>query len=124
MSLISESYPEEIEELIKNRYFFSKAPQWYYEHEWRDVMNDGIGRRDRPARISEVYFGLRCDNSIIMTIVKLYAKIETAPKFYRVFRKTNGFALDAKLMDQDELEELSLRRPAIIDIRAGFNAAK
>jgi hypothetical protein len=91
---------------IKDKYFLSKAPQWYYEKEWRDVMKDGIGSRNAPARIAEVYFGLKCDESVVKAIVRIHATEMSSPNFYRVFRQMNGFALGAKLMDQDEISSL------------------
>lgn len=46
-----------------------KASAWKYEKEWR--LLGPVGIHDSPLRLSEITFGLRCDPSIVLAIVKV-----------------------------------------------------
>jgi len=53
-------------ESIVQTFFFSKAPQWRYEREWRDLAVSA-GAVSAPAYVDAVIFGLRCDHTVITT---------------------------------------------------------
>ncbi|CAG0978158.1 hypothetical protein RHDC4_01707 [Rhodocyclaceae bacterium] len=106
-------------ERILSTFFFSKAPQWRYEREWRDLATE-IGPQSAPARISAIHFGLRCDHSVIDAIVRLYARSEDRVKFF-VMRPLDGsFQLKRCPVDTDEVEATSVRTPAFIEFRDMF----
>ncbi len=93
---------------IFDQYFFAKAPQWKYEKEWR-VVSKTNGPQDRPFRIDSVHFGLRCDVSIITTIVKLLADLAEGPKFYQIGSRDDGFKLVRYQIDSSEISAFGLR---------------
>lgn len=99
--------------------FFSKAPQWRYEREWRD-LSSSVGVVSAPARISAVLFGLRCDYSIITTVVRLFANSEVAVKFYVIRPLDGGFRLKRYAVDTEEIEVAGVRAPASLEFRDVF----
>ncbi|MEO8410362.1 MAG: DUF2971 domain-containing protein [Propionivibrio sp.] len=104
---------------IAETFFLAKAPQWRYEREWRDVT-DHAGSRPAPARVSAVYFGLRCDTSVITAIVKLHASSEPSVKFYAIYPLNDGFRLRRSVVDTNEIEAIGLRSSAALDFRDVF----
>ena len=79
------------EKNILNTYFFTKATDWEYEKEWRDIhISNGI--KPAPFRISGVYFGLRCDNAVRTSIVSLPFKNINSISFYNLY--ANEFDLE------------------------------
>lgn len=109
------------EQSIIATYFLAKAPQWRYEREWREV-DECAGPKSAPARISAVYFGLRCDASVKTAIVKLHAQAEHPVKFYSVQVEDNGFRLKRALVDVGEIARAGLKSSAQLDLRDGFRS--
>jgi hypothetical protein len=105
--------------LIEETFFLAKAPQWRYEREWRDVASE-TGPRSAPARVSAVHFGLRCDTSVITTLVKLHSTSEHPMKFYIIYPLDNTFRLRRRLVDVGEVEAIGLRNSAILDFKDAF----
>jgi len=97
-------------ERIFNTVFFTKAPQWRYEHEWRDLITKNAAR-SAPAEISAVYFGFRCDTSVITTVVRLYRGLTRKVKFYNIYPQTNSFRLKRRLVNTDEINASGMRDP-------------
>jgi Protein of unknown function (DUF2971) len=65
------------ERAIRKAFFHSKARDWRYEREWRDVAN-AADPRDSPLKaISAVYFGMRCDPAVSTSVVMLFSKATT-----------------------------------------------
>lgn len=60
---------EKANQQVYETYFLSKSSHWNYEREWRDV-HVSCGRHPCPARISAIYFGLRCDEAVKTSLVK------------------------------------------------------
>lgn len=104
---------------IEQTFFFSKAPQWRYEREWRDI-SDSAGTASAPAYVSAIVFGLRCDSTVINTVVKLHAQSERKIKFYAVRPLDESFRLRRYAIDQDEIEASGVRSPATLEFRDVF----
>lgn len=101
----------EARDKVFQQYFFAKAPQWKYEKEWRAVSKTS-GATNRPFHIQSVHFGLRCDSSIITTVVKLLAGAAEEIKFYRMTSRDDGFKLRRCNLDPSEIELFGLRDSA------------
>jgi hypothetical protein len=99
----SETSKEEIE----RKYFYTKAAQWDYEEEWRYV-SDSQGSQSIPFPLSSVYFGMRCEISVVSSIVKLLGGVESKVNFYKTYASQDSFDLHRRKL---EIEELMARTP-------------
>ena len=99
---------------VFNTFFLSKAPQWKYEAEWRDI-SDRQGAQPAPVLIKAVYFGLRCDSSVQTSVVKLLSKSDVT--FYDVYPKDSSFGLARRHVDKDEIEACGIRSSVLFDFR-------
>lgn len=106
-------------EAVESTYFYSKAPQWRYEKEWR-LTNEGAGSSPAPVRLTGVYFGLKCDVAVETTIVKLYANSQRPVAFYRMYPRETTFGLKKHVIDTAKVEATGLRSSAILDFRNIF----
>lgn len=104
---------------VIDTYFFSKASQWRYEREWRDLAKSA-GAVDAPAYVSAVLFGLRCDHTVINAIVRLHAHSDRPVKFYAVRPLEGSFRLGRHAIDRDEIESSGVRSPAGLEFRDVF----
>lgn len=99
---------------IINTYFYSKAPDWKYEHEWRDICKTQ-GNLPAPVVISAVYFGMRCDNTILNMIECLYSQ-DRHIKLYKIEADKNSFKLKRRKLnfrDKNEPSYISLQTSAL-----------
>ena len=99
---------------VFDTFFLSKAPQWEYEAEWRDVSNCQ-GVQQAPVQIKSIHFGLRCDSSVRTSVVKLLSKMSIA--FYDIYPKDESFQLARREVDTDEIEACGVRSSALFDFR-------
>jgi hypothetical protein len=106
----------EAQEKIEGIYFYSKAPQWGYEEEWR-YINKTQGVLQSPIELSGVYFGMRCDSSVVTSIVKLFDGDERDIKFYEVYADDDSFELMSRLLNTDEIKACGLRTSALLDFK-------
>jgi len=104
---------------IVETYFFSKAPQWRYEREWRDLAKSA-GTKSAPAYVSAIVFGLRCDHTVINTIVRLHAKSERTVKFFYIRPLDGSFRIKRFAIDTDEIESSGIRIPAALEFSDVF----
>ena len=104
---------------VRHTFFFVKAPQWRYEKEWREVVEKS-GPSSAPFRVSAIYFGLRCDVSVITALVKLHSNSNLPVKFYDVLPLDDTFRLKRQLVDTDEIEASGLRSSALLDFKDVF----
>jgi len=74
--------------------FYTKAPQWSYEREWRDI-SEVSGLHPSFARVSSVLFGLRCDPAVIATVMRLLSEIDGSITFKQVAAINGRFQLCA-----------------------------
>jgi len=86
---------------VKHTCFFTKATEWKYEREWR-FLKDGSGTMSLPFPLSAIYFGMRCDQTIITTIVNLMKSTEVA--FFRVYPKDDSFTLERAFFDHEYIQ--------------------
>ena len=98
------------EERVRETYFYAKAGQWRYEKEWRDI-SDRPGVHQTPAKVGAVYFGLRCDDSILRIIANVLHK-EPTVKLYQIYSADRGFGLKRYEIDVDELVQIPTRESA------------
>jgi hypothetical protein len=103
----------EAENIILNTFFYSKAQQWHYEKEWRDINKSGVN--SAPFKISAIYFGFRCDVSIKTSIVKLFTGEPI--KFYDIFTPNNSFDLKRRDADKCYYEACGLKEPDFVSLR-------
>lgn len=96
------------EKSVLDKHFYSKAPEWSYEQEWRDI-------REAPGqcgsyRVSGVYFGIRCDHSIKVAVVKML-RDNSNVKLYDVEMRSDTFDLRKVEVDCGEIDALGMREP-------------
>ena len=101
----SENIDERLE--VLSRYFYSKAPQWKYEQEWRDVT-EHFGVHSSPLNISAIYFGMRCDPAVVDTLVRLYINSETTPEFIQVDSSGINFDLIKRDVEVDRITQVGI----------------
>jgi len=94
---------------IEHKYFYTKAGQWDYEEEWRYVSNSQ-GSQSVPFPLSGVNFGMRCEISVISSIVKLLGGAESKVNFYETYASQNSFDLHRR---EVEIEELMACTPRV-----------
>ncbi|WP_024931086.1 DUF2971 domain-containing protein [Methylophilus sp. OH31] len=78
-----------------------KATGWKYEAEWRLIDKQGL--QDSPMLMTEITFGLRCEPSIIHSVIKALEGRNNV-KYYEMYTVAHSFALRRKLVDIDELQ--------------------
>jgi len=92
--------------------FYSKAPDWNYEQEWRDIG-------DKPGecgdyRVTGVYFGFRCDYAVKVAIVKMLG-LNSGVDLYDVRPSSYSFELRRTEVDAHEIDALGMREPQGIE---------
>ncbi len=98
------------QERIFKTYFYAKAPQWAYEHEWRDVVDKaGVSRTN--FLVSAIYFGIRCDTVWEKTIVKMLNR-DRQIQLFRVNADDETFNLYSVEVDRDRIEKAKITAPA------------
>lgn len=99
-------------EQVLQTYFYTKSNEWRYEKEWRDVREKN-GVAEVPFRTTAILFGLRCNGSVIKSIVKL---LNDHPqiKIWQVLPKDDGFGLRRYLVDRDEIDALAVQEPSFL----------
>lgn len=93
-------------------HFFSKAPGWEYEREWRD-----IGKEPGPCgdyRITGVYFGYKCDYAVQVAIVKMLG-VDTNVDLWDVWIDRNNYELHRRKVDKGEVDAMGMREPRSIE---------
>lgn len=99
-------------ERVLKTYFYTKSGEWRYEREWRDVREKS-GVTELPFRTTAILFGLRCNSTVIKSIVKLLSD-HPAIRLWQVLPKNNGFGLRRYQVDRDEIEALAIREPGFL----------
>lgn len=94
-------------------HFYSKAPDWRYEQEWRD-----IGAKPGECgdyRITGIYFGFRCDYAVKVAIVKMLG-LKRDVDLYDAQLGPRAFDLYRTEVDAHEIDALGMREPRGIEI--------
>ncbi len=102
-------------ERVYKTFFYTKSGEWRYEREWRDVQRDS-GVVGVPFRTTAILFGLRCDLSVIKSIVKLLSHYP-AIKLWQVLPMHDGFGLRRHQVDRGEIEALAIEEPGFLMFR-------
>jgi hypothetical protein len=97
---------------VFNTYFYSKAADWSYENEWRDI-NLEAGVTSGRYRVTGIYFGLRCEYAVKVAIVKMLAG-NSKIQLRTVALRDDDFTLTSFEDDRDEIEALGMRPPTEI----------
>ena len=103
---------DEAERRVHSRYFFSKAHQWRYEKEWRDIRQSS-GVVDTGFPVTAIYFGLRCDPAVVATIVRLFSG-EKNMTFFEIYPLDESFRLKRRLVEVSEIEATGIRSSAVL----------
>jgi hypothetical protein len=106
---------DDARERVMQTYFYSKSGEWKYEKEWRD-LHDESGTHGLPFRVTAIHFGLRCDTSIITSIVKLLNE-RPSINLYIIHPKGDTFYLARSIIDRDEVNALGIRDPAFLQFK-------
>lgn len=93
-------------------HFYSKAPDWHYEQEWRDIG-------DKPGecgdyRITGIYFGYRCPYAVKVAIVKMLGS-DSAVALYDLHLGRETFDLRRTEVNAAEIDALGMREPSGIE---------
>lgn len=99
-------------ERVFKTYFYTKSGEWRYEREWRDVKEQS-GVTEVPFRTTAILFGLRCDSTVIKSIVKLLSDHPTI-KIWQVLPKDDGFGLRRHQVDRPEIEAMTIQEPGFL----------
>ena len=99
-------------ERVFKTYFYTKSNEWRYEREWRDVKEQS-GVAGLPFRITAILFGLRCNSTVIKSIVKLLSG-HLSIKIWQMLPKDDGFGLRRSQVDRDEIQALAIREPTFL----------
>lgn len=105
----------EVERIVREAFFYAKAREWRYEHEWRDVGKKVGARESTLKHISAVYFGIRCDPAVSTSVIMLFSNAATPMKFFSLYRDDNSFRLKRSPVDVDEVVACGLRTPVSWD---------
>lgn len=100
-------------EAIRETYFFSKAPAWQYEDEWR-YIRDKQGEVSLPFTLSAIYFGMRCELAVMAAVIKIMSSSSTKIDYYTVVPGDNSFSLERRKIDDHELEAMYPRPSAAL----------
>lgn len=98
--------------LIKQKVIFTKADMWKYEGEWRATATPP-GAYSAPLMLKAVYFGARCDSSIVTTIVKLFAGSEIALDFWQLVMDNAAGQLHRYPVDTEYLDAFGVRKSSM-----------
>ena len=101
-------------EKIEHTFFFSKAPNWRYECEWRDV-HPNFGNMHAPLWIKAIIFGLRCELSVQTAVVKLYSNYTDKIKFYSIYPYKDTYKLKRSAVDVGYIEACGVSTPLLKD---------
>lgn len=99
-------------EQVMQTYYYAKSAEWKYEREWRDVREKS-GSASVPYRMTAVHFGMRCDVSVITTVVKLLTD-HPEIKLWQIWPKDESFKLRRRAVPRDEIEAVGVREPAFL----------
>ena len=99
-------------ERVFTTYFYTKSGEWRYEREWRDLREQS-GVAEVPFRTTAILFGLRCNSTVIKSIVRLLSDNRSI-KIWQVLPKDDGFGLRRYQVDRDEIEALAIREPGFL----------
>ncbi len=114
------THKSDIAAFVKQKVIFTKADTWSYEGEWR-TTSAPPGAFAAPLMLKGIYFGARCDSSIITTIVKLFAGSEIAPDFWQLALDNAGGQLHRHPVDTGYLDAFGVRK-SLIFAEADFDA--
>jgi hypothetical protein len=73
--------------------FFSKAPNWWYENEWRYIHSSAKTEYEIPATIEEIIFGLRTPKHIQEIILRV-TNDDPGIKYYRMKFTEGSFEME------------------------------
>lgn len=97
---------------VLETYFHAKSGEWRYEKEWRD-LSDVSGVTEVPFRTTAIHFGLRCDPSVVTSLVRLLND-QPQIKLWGIRPKEDTFKLRRSLIDRDEIEASGIREPGFL----------
>jgi Protein of unknown function (DUF2971) len=97
---------------IFKTYFYAKSDEWSYEREWRDI-NDKVGVHPLHFQLTGVHFGMRIDQTVRQTIIKILSK-DRDVQLYDVWAEKDTFNLKRSEAERDYFEQSGIRQPPFI----------
>lgn len=94
---------------VYDTYFYSKAPDWHYEKEWRDV-HDKAGVNTLSFEITAIYFGMRMD----FVWQRAFGKMLNQDRditLYQITAQQDSFGLSRNVTERDEIDRMGIRQP-------------
>ena len=99
---------------IEHQDFFTKANDWKYESEWR-LVSPVSGSHPISFELTGVYFGIRCNDFIIASIMKLLFNNDSCIDFYKMKPDPASFELHFRCLDpMDFISNIPKRSPKLI----------
>jgi len=89
------------QEVLNTKALLQKAQLWEYENEWRLFGNQGI--QDSPLKMTEITFGMKCNSSVIYTVLKALEGREDDINFFQIREDRGSFHLKREPLDYGEL---------------------
>lgn len=80
---------EKAQKKLNGNVLLRKAKPWDYEKEWRII--ESVGLQDSPLKLEEVIFGLRCNYSVMHSVIE--ALKPKRIEFYRMYFAGDSFDL-------------------------------
>lgn len=93
---------------VFNIYFLSKALDWKYEQEWRDISGNA-GATVTSYTVRSITFGLRCDPAVKKAIILMHSPSDKV-EFYDVYLLKNEFSLQRYVIDDSEDRAFGIRK--------------
>jgi Protein of unknown function (DUF2971) len=109
-----EKMSPEAKKKVFDSYFLTKASQWRYEREWRDV-DDRNGAHPTKYKITAVYLGLRCDPAVLVTIVKLLRNQDI--ELFEIYPRDDSFGLERRAIETEEVAAMGIRSSPYFDFK-------
>lgn len=95
-----------IRNAVNTNLYYVKAKKWEYEKEYR--MIGRIGLQNSPFILDSIYFGLRCKDTVKLSIMSALAKRTSPVKFFQMVEVEDGFTLQPRPIALSDIKNLPL----------------
>lgn len=85
---------------IEKSIFLRKASPWRYEKEWRMISN--VGKQNASIYLSDIFFGMRCKDTTIYTVMKSMQDRKLPVKFWQITGTPQKFTLQKVTIALDD----------------------
>ncbi|MBK0351061.1 DUF2971 domain-containing protein [Leclercia adecarboxylata] len=95
-----------VKSVINNAIYYVKSKKWEYEKEYRMIGKPGLQKS--PFILESIYFGLRCKESVKLSIMSALAKRESTVQFYQMTEVKGTFDLEPEPITLSNVSGLPL----------------